>query len=153
MVTTSYDFTKGFNTTVTIRLKTQFNSDYANKSSPLYKSFANDVANGLKFAYKEITGFQGVFIVELTCEKEVAVKHTVVTSSAPNVNVMEARLVLANVTSGYLKGKVVEANKACGAANNDDDHDDDHTDSNNWVYMIVFVCITALLLLAMVCRL
>ena len=151
MVTTPYNFNMGVNTTVTIRLNTQFNSQYSNKSSSIYKSFAKDVTNGLKIAYKDITDFQGVFVVELTCQQKVAVKHTVVTSSAPNVKVMEARLILANITNGYLKGKVVEANKACVDANGNSDSGGEHTDSSNWVYMIVFVCITALLLLAMVC--
>lgn len=150
MVTTPYNFNMGVNTTVTIRLNTQFNSQYSNKSSSIYKSFAKDVTNGLKIAYNDITGFQGVFVVELTCQQKVAVKHTVVTSSTPNVKVMEARLILANITNGYLKGKVVEANKACVDANGNSDSGGEHTDSSNWVYMIVFVCITALLLLAMV---
>jgi hypothetical protein len=154
-VTTPYDLTRGFNTTLTVRLNTQFNSEYTNKSSSLYKSFARNIKDGLKVAYKEISGFQEVVVLELTCKSEIAVKHIVVTSSAsPNVNVMEARLILANITSGrsgYLEGKVVEANKMCAHHDDNDDHDDDHTDSNNWVYMIVFVCITALLLLAMVC--
>lgn len=153
--TTAYDFTKGFHTNVTIRLNTPFDSKYSNKSSSPYKSFANTIANGLKIAYENLMGFKGVFVLELICHEEVAVKHTVVTSSAPNVKVIEARLILANVTSGYLKGKVVEANRQCGDGHDDhDDHDHDshgHGDDNNWVYMIVFVCVTALLLLAMVC--
>ena len=147
----------GYNTTVTTRLKTKYNSKYSNKSSSLYKSFADEVTDGLEMAYEKIRGFKGVFITELTCQEEVAVKHTVVTSTKPNVKVMEARLILANITSGgYLEGKVVEANRVCGEDDHDHDHDDhdnhdDHLESNNWVYMIVFVCVTALLLLAMVC--
>ena len=121
---------------------------YSNKSSSRYKSFAIDIKEGLKVAYKKISGFREVVVVELTCETEVAVKHIVVTSSAPNVKVMEACLILANITGGYLEGKVVEANKMCVHG---DDHHDHSDDSTNWVYMIVFVCITALLLLAMVC--
>ena len=146
---TPYDFTKGFNTTVTLRLNTPYNSEYSNKSSSLYNSFAGAVTDGLKIAYKNLRGLQGVFVAELVCHEKVAVKHTVVTNSVPIVKVIEARLILANVTSGYLKGKVTEANQAC--EDKHADHDDDHEDSTNWVYMIVFVCITALLLLAMVC--
>ena len=148
--TTTYDFTKGVNTTVTIRLNTPFNSKFSNKSSSSYKSFTNAITDGLKIAYEDLMGFQGVFVEELICHEEVAVKHKVVTSSQPNIKVIEARLILANVTSGYLKGKVVEANRLCKDEHDEHDHDD-HDDSTNWVYMIVFVCITALLLLAMVC--
>ncbi|XP_028401861.1 uncharacterized protein LOC114524859 [Dendronephthya gigantea] len=147
-VTTPYDFTKVFNTTITIRLNIPFNPNYSNKSSSLYKGLIDELTSGLKDAYNEVQGFKGVVIQELTCRKSVAAKHKVVTSLTPNVRVLEARLVLANVTAGYLQGKVVEENKPC-TDEHGDDHDD-HTDSTNWVYMIVFVCITALLLLAMV---
>lgn len=148
-MTTPFDFTKGFNTTITIRLNIPFNPNYSNKSSSLYKDLVNNLTRGLENAYKDDSGFQGVVIQELTCHESIAAKHKVVTSSIPKVNVIEARLVIANVTNGYLYGKVVEANKPC-VDKHGDHHHDDHTDSSNWVYMIVFVCITALLLLAMV---
>lgn len=143
--------TNRFNTTLTTWLNSQFNSEYTNQSSFQFKSFANTTTTALAIAYKEIEGFQAVFVKQLTCQQKIAVKHIVVTSLRTNVKVMEAWLILANATSGYFQGMVVEANKACNDADGRSGGTS-NTDDNNWVYMIVFVCITALLLLAMVCQ-
>lgn len=147
--TTAYDMT-GVNTTVTVRLgNIKYDKDYANKSTPSYANFSKKMTQALNIAYRNLDEFKRVIILELTCGNEVAVKHNVFTKSTSvhDRKDIEARLQVANSTNGYLKGKITDTNKPCETESGHDHHEDD---TNNWVYMIVFVCITALLLLAMV---
>lgn len=133
------------NITITVRLgKIKYNPDYEKKRSTAYKELSANITNALTDVYKSIAGFVKVEILNLTCNKEVAVKHNVIIRSMGVVNatVVTAKLDDANKT-GFLKEKITQTDKQCEPAV-------DNGRGNNWVYMIVFVCVTALLLLAMV---
>ena len=132
------------NRTVTIRLANlKYNDDYANKTSPFYKSFSKNVTDALKDVYSRLSGFESVEILELTCNNEVIVEHKVITRSEtpPDLVLVQAYLRIANL-KGFLRNKITNFHKPCETQSDND--------SNNWVYMIVFVCVVALLLLIMV---
>lgn len=135
------------NITVTVRLgNLKYNADYGRKTSTSYKELSKNITIALTEVYKNISGFEGVEILYLTCEQEVAAKHIVIINSKEMVNttIIITKLNMANNT-GFLKGKITAANETCGSGQSDNKHS-----SGNWIYMIVFVIITALLLLAMV---
>ena len=147
-LTTPYNLTSGFNATVMLRLNLNetFNTNYTVKTSSDYIELAKNVRESLKVAYRELPGFHDVIIGDLACKREVVAKHVVLSREKNNANVIEAYLILSNLTNGFLKGKVVDVNKVCLASMSSPRV----VDENNYVYMIVFVCVTALLLLAMV---
>ena len=147
-LTTPYNLTSGFNATVMLRLNLNetFNTNYTVKTSSDYIELAKNVRESLKVAYRELPGFHDVIIEDLACKREVVAKHVVLSREKNNANVIEAYLILSNLTNGFLKGKVVDVNKVCLASTSSPRV----VDENNYVYMIVFVCVTALLLLAMV---
>lgn len=147
-LTTPYNLTSGFNATVMLRLNLNetFNTNYTVKTSSDYIELAKNVRESLIVAYRELPGFHDVIIEDLACKREVVAKHVVLSREKNNANVIEAYLILSNLTNGFLKGKVVDVNKVCLASTSSTRV----VDENNYVYMIVFVCVTALLLLAMV---
>ena len=125
----------------------KYNADYENKTTQLYMELAQNATTALENAYRSLPGFVEVEVLSLTCDKKVAIQHNVKTQEnrdKPSLDAIKARLSIAS-ESGFLKGRIVLStiSDSCETSSS-------HVHEDNWVYMIVFVCITALLLLAMV---
>ena len=112
-------------------------------------ALTKNITDALNLVYAKLTGFIGVEIVGLICNKMIFIQHNIITETskpAPTMDYIKAWWTSESSRAGFLKDKIIISTigDPCEAP------ESEGNESDNWVYMILFVCVTALLLLAMV---